>query len=221
MGTTTLAFSLVVLESKKVRHSYASMSPQRVLGLDVMSRIQSANQGDGKALKELIQRELQIGIQILLAEKKLPTHKLKKIVLSGNTTMFHLLRGYSCKSLGAAPFTPVSLAEETLSSREALGEVTLKAQVFLPPGASAFIGADIISGLFACWWKANKEIFFVWDMGINGEMDPGNWYYFFTAHTAVGPAFEGGKITFGTGSVKGAISHARYTDGKLQVDTIM
>lgn len=221
IGTTTLAFSLMGLESKKVLHSYASMNPQRVFGLDVMSRIQSANQGDGKALKELIQRELQIGIQILLAEKKLPTHKLKKIVLSGNTTMFHLLRGYSCKSLGAAPFTPVSLAEETLSSREALGEVTLKAQVFLPPGASAFIGADIISGLFACRWQEKKEISLFLDLGTNGEMALGNCDSFFTASTAVGPAFEGGNITFGTGSVKGAISHARYTDGKLQVDTIM
>ncbi len=221
IGTTTLAFSLVGLESKKVMHSYASMNPQRAFGLDVMSRIQSANQGDGKALKELIQRELQRGIQVLLAEKKIPPHKLKKIVLSGNTTMFHLLRGYSCKSLGAAPFTPVSLSEETLSSKEALGEETLKAQVFLPPGASAFIGADIISGLFACRWQEKKEISLFLDLGTNGEMALGNCDSFFTASTAVGPAFEGGNITSGTGSVKGAVSHARYAKGKLQVDTIM
>ncbi|MDE6982073.1 MAG: ASKHA domain-containing protein, partial [Lachnospiraceae bacterium] len=221
IGTTTLAFSLMGLESKKVLHSYACMNPQREFGLDVMSRIQGANQGNGKALRELIQKELQRGIQVLLTERKIPSQKLKKIVFSGNTTMFHLLRGYSCKNLGAAPFTPVSLSEEMLSSREALGEETIKARVFLPPGASAFIGADIISGLFACRWQEKKEISLFLDLGTNGEMALGNCDSFFTASTAVGPAFEGGNITFGTGSVKGAVSHARYTKGKLEIDTIM
>lgn len=221
IGTTTLAFSLVDFVSKKVIHSYACMNPQRVFGFDVMSRIQASNQGMGQKLKKLIQKELVRGINTLLKEKDIPVEKVKKIILSGNTTMLHLLRGYSCQGLGAAPFIPVSLGREVLSYKEVFDSEEITAEVMLPPGASAFIGGDIISGLFACRWQEKKEISLFLDLGTNGEMALGNWDSFFTASTAVGPAFEGGNITFGTGSVKGAVSHARYSKGKLQVDTIM
>lgn len=220
IGTTTLAFSLAGLDSKKVIHSRACMNPQRAFGFDVMSRIQASNQGMGQKLKILIQEELARGIDTLRKEKDIPGEKVKKIVLSGNTTMLHLLRGYSCQGLGAAPFTPVSLKGEILSFQEVFDSRSLSAVVILPPGASAFIGTDILSGLFACGWQEQRETTLFLDLGTNGEMALGDCDSFFTASTAVGPAFEGGNITFGTGSIRGAVSGAVLKDGKLKVTTI-
>lgn len=221
IGTTTLAFSLVSLGSKKVIHSHVCMNPQRVYGFDVMSRIQAANQGRGRELKELIQGSLLSGIKTLLLSKNVLGDLVKKIIFTGNTTMLHLLRGYSCQGLGAAPFTPDSLERERLSFGEVFGNQELSAEVILPPGASAFIGADIISGLFACGWQEQRETALFLDLGTNGEMVLGDGNSFYTASTAAGPAFEGGNITFGTGSVKGAISGAEVSEGKLKVTTIM
>lgn len=220
IGTTTLAFSLVGLDNKKVIHSHVCMNPQRAFGFDVMSRIQASNQGMGQKLKILIQEELARGIDTLRKEKDIPGEKVKKIVLSGNTTMLHLLRGYSCQGLGAAPFTPVSLKGEVLSFQEVFDSRSLSAEVILPPGASAFIGADILSGLFACGWQEQRETALFLDLGTNGEMALGDCDSFFTASTAVGPAFEGAGITFGTGSIRGAVSGAVFKNGKLKVTAI-
>ncbi|MCM1258700.1 MAG: ASKHA domain-containing protein [Roseburia sp.] len=202
IGTTTLAFSLVDLEGKKVIHSHVCMNPQRVYGFDVMSRIQAANQGRGQELRELIQESLLKGIRTLLLSKNVSGDLVKKIIFSGNTTMLHLLRGYSCQGLGAAPFTPVSLERECLSFGEVFGSEELSADIVLPPGASAFIGADIISGLFACGWQERRETALFLDLGTNGEMVLGDGNSFYTASTAAGPAFEGGNITFGTGLIE-------------------
>ena len=35
--------------------------------------------------------------------------QIQRIVIAGNTTMCHLLRGFSCETLGVAPFLPVDL----------------------------------------------------------------------------------------------------------------
>jgi uncharacterized 2Fe-2S/4Fe-4S cluster protein (DUF4445 family) len=90
----------------------------------------------------------------------------------------------------------------------------------LLPGISTYVGADITAGLlFTGLYDAKQPEFFM-DIGTNGEMalvTPGK---ILATATAAGPAFEGGNILWGTGSVPGAISQAKYVDGKFEVKTI-
>ncbi len=220
LGTTTLAFSLIGLESKGLRGSYACMNSQRAYGADVMSRIQASNQGRGESLKKIIQKDLCRGIKALLGERQISEKKLKKIIINGNTPMIHLLLGYSCQGLSKAPFTPVSLCRKVLPAKEVLGCMDFSAEVILPPGCSPFIGADITAGLFACKWNLLRQPCLFIDLGTNGEMALGDKTGFYTASTAVGPAFEGGNITFGMASVAGAVSGADMEEGKLKIHTI-
>ena len=58
------------------------------------------------------------------------------------------------------------------------------------------------------------------DLGTNGEMGLGCKDRIMVTSTAAGPAFEGGNISCGMGSVQGAICSVEIRDGKAQVQTI-
>jgi uncharacterized 2Fe-2S/4Fe-4S cluster protein (DUF4445 family) len=58
------------------------------------------------------------------------------------------------------------------------------------------------------------------DLGTNGEMAIGNRDRILVTSTAAGPAFEGGNISCGMGSVKGAICSVNIADGNVSCGTI-
>ena len=58
------------------------------------------------------------------------------------------------------------------------------------------------------------------DLGTNGEMGIGNRNKILVTSTAAGPAFEGGNITWGTGSIQGAICNVDLKDNQLNIRTI-
>lgn len=95
-----------------------------------------------------------------------------------------------------------------------------KIKVELLPGISAFVGADIVAGMSACGFGASEEICLLVDLGTNGEMALGNRKRILVASTAAGPAFEGGNIAWGTGSVRGAICSVSIEQGRAAVRTI-
>lgn len=224
IGTTTLAFALLDLHSGEITDSCTMTNSQRVFGADVISRIQASNSGNGERLKQMIQADIQNGI-CALAEKNLSeSHRICHIAIAANTVMLHLLRGYSCKGLGSYPFAPETLLLEELDFAEAFGESedarAAHARVTLLPGISAFIGADITSGLYACRIFDGSESTLFLDLGTNGEMALRAGERVFAASAAAGPAFEGGNISHGTGSLPGAICKASIKDGVPKVWTI-
>ena len=58
------------------------------------------------------------------------------------------------------------------------------------------------------------------DLGTNGEMAIGRKGKFLVTSTAAGPAFEGGNISCGTGSVPGAICAVKIENGRASFETI-
>lgn len=214
IGTTTLATRLIDIFSGETLASAVSMNHQRTLGVDVISRIEAANHGKGKMLQELIRTDLEKLIRVLLKQAGKTAESLRQIILSGNTTMGHLLLGYSCEGLGCFPFRPVNL--------ELVHETYADAcDVWLMSGISAYVGGDIVSGLYACDFDKNEEINLFIDLGTNGEMALGNAHRLLTASVAAGPAFEGGNISCGTGSIPGAIAHVHIEEnGRLSCETI-
>lgn len=217
IGTTTIVMQLVECENGFVVDTFTTLNHQRAYGADVISRIHASNTGKKEKLQQLIREDLQRGISELLKGKKI---RMGRMVISGNTTMIHLLMGYSCETLGVYPFTPVNLDRIEIDSERIFGETKYELPITILPGISTYVGGDIVAGLLACGFYANEKISLLIDLGTNGEMAIGNKDKILVASTAVGPAFEGGNIVCGTGSIPGAISHISPENGVFQIETI-
>ncbi len=122
IGTTTLAAELISLTDGICLKTASSVNHQRAYGADVISRIRAAASGDAEKLRESILKDVRDLAETLLAGRDENVLNVSKVVIAGNTTMIHLLLGYSCVGLGAAPFTPVNLAPEDMTWGELNGE---------------------------------------------------------------------------------------------------
>ena len=224
IGTTTIAISLVEKNGKRVLDTVTSVNHQRFYGADVISRIQAANEGKLSELSESIRKDLGQGILKLIDKYGYSIRKIEKISIAGNTTMGHLLMGYSCKTLGVVPFTPVNIGIIESSFNELFGrfsrELTEDIPVVLLPGISTYVGADITAGMLHNNFDISDKICVLIDLGTNGEMAIGNRDRIMVTSTAAGPAFEGGNISCGVGSIKGAICHVSIENGHVSLETI-
>lgn len=222
IGTTTLAVALADLTAKKVLATKTAVNSQRAFGADVISRIQAANGGQAAALRQAVRSDLlSLLRQFFTAYPGIQKH-FSQLTIAANTTMLHLLMGWSCKGLGSWPFQPVSLGGDTYPLARVLGEDLGLAdcQVTLLPGMTTYVGADITAGLYECQLTQQEELSLLLDLGTNGEMALGNSRQLLIASAPAGPALEGGKITWGTGSVPGAICSVSLSDGHPRVQTI-
>lgn len=228
IGSTTLAAQMIRLSDGQVFAAASAMNQQRMFGADVISRIEASVNGNGKELQQVIRKNLQKLIGQLIRRSEIPAQQIKKVIIGGNTTMGHLLMGYSCENLGVYPFTPVNIGTIRGRFAEVIGSEYWNAaaeipncDVWLIPGISTYVGGDIVSGLYACGMDQRDEINLLIDLGTNGEMAIGNRDRVLVTSTAAGPAFEGGNISCGTGSIPGAICHVKIgADKRAVVETI-
>lgn len=219
IGTTTVAISLVNLATKQIQNTYTTINKQRAYGADVISRIKASIEGKREELRQSIRKDLLEGIKSLTEENQLDKSKISSVVIAGNTTMGHLLLGYSCETLGVYPFTPVNIDRIEQSFAEVFEEEYLTARVILLPGITTFVGGDIVAGLLTCGFDQMEKPCLLIDLGTNGEMAIGNKDKILVASTAAGPAFEGGNISCGVGSIAGAICGVRLGESMVY-DTI-
>jgi uncharacterized 2Fe-2S/4Fe-4S cluster protein (DUF4445 family) len=219
IGTTTIALALINLQTGKIRDRLSVVNRQREFGGDVISRIQRANGGDLALLSKTVRRQISEGIAALCRDNALGPGELCKIALAGNTTMIHLLLGLSCAMLGKFPFTPVTLDFVSCGFSD-LFEGDWSCGVDVLPGISTYVGADIVSGILFSGLYQSPDPVVLMDIGTNGEMALAESGSILCTATAAGPAFEGGNILWGTGSVPGAIASVSYRDGAFAVGTI-
>lgn len=220
IGTTTLAVQLYDLQAGKCIGTYTGLNSQRDYGADVIARIQASIDGKGPLIQDRIRRDLNKGMEQLLKEKKLLWEQIGKITIAGNTTMIHLLMGYPCDGLGSVPFTPYEIGALEIPGQEVFPGTDCRAEIVIYPGISTFVGADIVSGICALHMGRSQEIQVLIDLGTNGEMALGNREKLLVTSTAAGPAFEGGNITWGTGSVPGAVCNVHLEAEELKIKTI-
>lgn len=219
VGTTTLAAELFSLEDGRTLATATGVNHQRVYGADVLSRIAAANEGRGELLRESICADLARLTEDLLAQVSLDV-RVSHMVIAGNTTMCHLLRGLSCEGLGSAPFEPAdnALCETDADTLFGVDGWQMKVTVF--PGISAFVGGDIVAGIYAAGLTERRGRCLLLDIGTNGEMALWQEGTLFVTSTAAGPVFEGGNISCGMPGVPGAVCHAAYWGGRFLCETI-
>ncbi|MCL2479130.1 MAG: ASKHA domain-containing protein [Treponema sp.] len=216
IGTTTVSARLIDLDSGEELDTYSALNQQRVFGADVMSRIGAAREGKTAELFSIINRQTE---QIIsgFKEKFRLDSSIETLVVAANTTMLHLFVNEDPSAMGEIPFKPVFLEERKYSGKDLGLSVN---SVYLFPSISAFIGADIVSGLCEIdILKAGEAVFFI-DIGTNGEMALFHEGKLYCASAAAGPALEGAEISCGVGSIRGAINKVQWIGGKLDWATI-
>lgn len=221
IGTTTLAAVLIHLSNGERMASASSVNHQRAYGADVISRIQASNEGKGTLLQKSIQSDLQNLMEQLVQQAGLLREQVRKVVIAANTTMCHLLRGLSCKGLGASPFTPEDISIWEGSIGELLNTECWQARAVIFPGISAFVGADIVAGIYASEMDRSERIQMLLDIGTNGEMVLGNRDGLLVTSAAAGPVFEGGNISCGVPGIPGAVTHVILQRGAEESDNIL
>ena len=217
LGTTTIAGALIDLATGEVLAQSSTINHQRFYGADVVSRMMASMDGKREDLRNIAHKDIEDLCRSLTQgqfkneefSSSLKTGHVKKVVIAGNTAMEHMYAGDPCDGLAAFPFHPVSL-----DRREAGGATLL-------PGISAYVGADILAGMYALSQTEEGKPFLTYreggeertclflDLGTNGEMAISKGDTIYVASTAAGPALEGGNISCGTGSIPGAISRVR------------
>lgn len=182
IGTTTIAM-LLYREDGTVEDRYMAVNPQAVYGADVLSRIQAAADAAAAAdMRDQVRKVLGKGIRRF--RKKLAPGEKLHMVLAANTTMSYLFQGIDVQELGRAPF---------LVSHPRWGDMEIEGvPCYGFPCFSAFVGGDILAGIFACGMAAREELTLLIDLGTNGEIVLGNRSGRIACATAAGPAFEGG-----------------------------
>lgn len=220
IGTTTVAARLYTSGEGEPVAFAGRRNPQAAFGADVLSRMERAQAGEARALRESICSCVDELLAELLQGARASHGQLAEIVVAGNTAMLYLFTGIDTACLSRAPFLPETLFGTELDAA-ALGlRAPLDCRVYLPPCASAFIGADCLCAMLACGMAQAQEPCAMIDLGTNGEMAVFTGAGFWCASTAAGPAFEGAGITMGMPAVPGAIDHVKRQGFRVACTTI-
>ncbi len=221
IGTTTLVVALIDLNTGETLGSDAALNPQALHAQDVLSRIKLGSADEGLTLlhKELLQ-ELNRMIGVLAASAKINRSTIYEAILCGNTTMLTLAAGISPSALGKFPYRVEMTTASAVSSTTLGLQIAEHGQVWFPPVASAYVGADITAGIMASDLLRLKGVTLFVDIGTNGEMVLAENGKITATSTAAGPAFEGMNISNGMRAVAGAIEKVSLSNGAVAIHTI-
>ena len=223
IGTTTVACGLIDLHTGKELSTASQVNAQKVYGLDVLTRIsyELEHPEDGvKNLRDTIVGSINDMIDQACDKAGVDRQWIYEIVVSANCTMTHMLLGVSALTIGKAPFSPAfSQAKDILASE--IGLVAAQgARLYCLPQVSAYIGADIVAGAYACRLKERKgKILFI-DIGTNGEIVLANEGRLTSCSCAAGPALEGMNISCGMRAAEGAIEEVSIERGGVELTVI-
>jgi uncharacterized 2Fe-2S/4Fe-4S cluster protein (DUF4445 family) len=209
VGTTTVAVRLVFLPLAETVATRSDYNDQVECGLDVISRINYARKPE--RLEELRERVLKtinaLIIQVCKSHEVEPL-EICNAVISGNTTMVHLLLGLNPEYIRLEPYTPTLLETPYLIASDVGININPQSWIYISPNVGSYVGGDITAGILCTDLATDSEdISLFIDIGTNGELVIGNNEFMMTCACSAGPAFEGGGIENGMRAALGAIEH--------------
>ncbi len=211
IGTTTIVMKWIERCRGKCIESVSFINPQVSYGGDVISRIEYQNQNQTSYLHDILVES----IENQLIEKN---KEINQIIVCGNTTMIHFLLNEDVSSLGVAPFHVPQKDMQRINSYDIFKRYSYQCEMITFPHISAFVGGDIVSGIYANDIDQLDYPVLMVDLGTNGEIVVGNKDSLLVTSTAAGPAFEGVGMSCGGGSVSGAIEKVKLCP--LEIETI-
>ncbi len=215
IGTTTIAVSLVDLTLGKILDTATCYNQQIRQADDVAARIVLASTPQGRIqLQQLIINEtIDPLIHMLCRRHKIDNHKILRMVVSGNTVMWHLFLAIDPTPIGTVPFQPACRDPKTFRAAELGLSIYPHAPVDIVPSISAYVGGDIVSDIETTQLTKSKHLTLLIDVGTNGEIALTDGQKILVTACAAGPAFEGLRITYGMRAGTGAIEHITLAEG--------
>ncbi len=215
IGTTTMEFAIINLETGEQHRGVQMLNPLRRWGDDVISRIAAAT-GEFEHQVNLLRSTILSEIEEMCRETGVPGENIRKIICSGNTTMQYFLAGIDVFSLGRHPYTAHVLDIPRITMDERWKNRFPNTDMEVLPVSSAFLGGDFMAGLALSINNGITRSAFFIDMGTNGEMfliTPDE--RIFATTCAMGPALEGMNMSAGMTATDGAITHVTMDNGSL------
>ncbi len=223
VGTTTLAVHLFDLASGQPLGSAAARNPQRRYGADVISRIAHVRRSPNEGLAALHDAAVD-GLNELVGRLTpaagISSKSIYGAVAVGNPTMIHLLLSIDPRGIDLNPYAPVFTDRVGCYAEELGLAAHPRALVETLPAVSAYVGADIVSGILATGLDTRGGSTLYLDIGTNGEIVLAVNGRLFACSTAAGPAFEGASIVRGMAALDGAIESVSITDNEIACDVI-
>lgn len=219
IGSTTIVAALLDLQTGETLASESALNPQSHYAQDVLGRIHFAGKGGLDILYSALIETLNALIETLSVKTGVDPFYIYEVVYSGNTTMLHLACNVDPSSIGRYPYTyrlPGGCHREDRRLR-----ASPSARIYLPPVISAYVGADISSGILITRLAHKKGVSLFIDIGTNGEIVLAKDGRMAASSTAAGPAFEGMNISCGMRASAGAIESFTVDDaGTFSYKTI-
>lgn len=223
IGTTTVAAALVDMRTGEEVAQASDINPQKIFGLDVLTRItyEVNNPEEGKAkLQQTIVQGLNEMIDQMCSDAGASRKDIYEICVAANCTMLHTLLGVDATPIGIAPYTPVFVEAQKLPAEQIGISLADEAVLYCLPSVSGYVGADIVAGAYVCALdKAQENVLFI-DIGTNGEMVLSKKGEMVSCSCAAGPALEGMNITCGMRAADGAIEDLTITEDGVKLAVI-
>lgn len=205
LGTTSIVVYIVEMETGKIISAASGHNSQAACGDDVINRMVCAEKDGVRKLKTMALSTINDLTKQALTSLEDDQSAIENVVISGNTTMVHLLLGLESKYIRREPYIPTVSEFPIIKAGEMGLRAAPHAGVFIMPGPASFVGGDIVSGLLYTGFHMEKPLTLFIDIGTNGEIVLGNNEFLMTAACSAGPAFEGGGIRWGMRAEDGAI----------------
>ncbi|MBL7104971.1 MAG: DUF4445 domain-containing protein [Bacteroidales bacterium] len=209
IGTTTIAVQLVLLPAGKIISTKTEYNKQVKCGLDIISRINYALKPERlEELHRLVLETINTLISDICSTHKINKQNIIDNVISGNTTMIHLLLGLIPEYIRLEPYTPTLLHASHYCAGDLKLNINPEGLTWLSPAVGSYVGGDITSGILCTKLATDTDQLNLFiDIGTNGEIVLGNHDFIMTCACSAGPAFEGGGIKFGMRAASGAIEN--------------
>jgi len=205
LGTTSIVVYIVDMETGRILSAASGHNGQAACGDDVINRIVCSEKEGVKKLKKMALSTINNLTQRALDPLDENYRHIESIIVSGNTTMVHLLLGIEARYIRREPYIPTISEFPVIKA----GHIGMKAAhyagIFVMPGPASYVGGDIVSGVLYTRLHRKSELTLFIDVGTNGEIVLGNNEFLMTAACSAGPAFEGGGIRWGMRAETGAI----------------
>ena len=205
IGTTSIVVYLVDMTDGAIVATTSAHNRQAACGDDVINRIVCAEKDGVKKLSRMGLATINGLINEAIDSVDVKRDRIDNVVLSGNTTMLHLLLQIETRNIRREPYIPSVSAFPVLKAGNIGLKVNPVAAVFVMPGPASYVGGDIVSGLIYTGFHREEPMTLFIDVGTNGEIVLGNKDWLMTASCSAGPAFEGGGVRWGMRAEDGAI----------------
>ena len=205
LGTTSIVVYIVDMADGAVLSAASDHNSQAACGDDVINRIVCSEKDGVKKLKKMAVSTINNLTKRALNSINADYKQIENIVISGNTTMTHLVLGIKAKYIRREPYIPTVSEFPIIKANEIGLKAAHYAGVFIMPGPASYVGGDIVSGVLYTGFNQLEDISLFIDIGTNGEIVLGNNEFLMTAACSAGPAFEGGGIRWGMRAEDGAI----------------